>query len=83
MKYEILKVNGCCYILSRYKRASGEFPQPNFMGTEKALAGVLQKNQSLGDWFLDRSARRQRAEEIANQEYSAYEIILKEKYRKK
>ena len=82
MKYEILKVNGYSYILSNFKRASKEFPQANFMGTGKALAGVLRKNQSLEDWISERSAHRQRAEEIANQEYSAHEIILKEKYRK-
>ena len=47
-KYSVKKVDNVNYVLCDRKRDSGE--NPDFMGTKKALAGILQKNETLSDF---------------------------------
>lgn len=47
-KYSVKKVDNVNYVLCDRKRDSGE--NPDFLGTKKALTGILQKNETLRDF---------------------------------
>lgn len=83
MKYEILKVNGCSYVLSNFKRISNENPQPNFLGLGKALAGILRKGQTLEQWIVARNKYKITAEQNSYSVYDFYIDSLKRENKEK
>lgn len=46
------------YVVTEQKRS--EYEQPNFLGTGKALVGMLKEGQSLQDFLLERKNIRKR-----------------------
>lgn len=44
---EVLQVNSREHVVRPFDRASQQYNNPNYLGTRKALVGVLHRNESL------------------------------------
>lgn len=57
-KYSVLQRNGISYVLKIYEgNRSSPWDMPNFMGTGKALAGILKKGETLEEWLKRKEKR--------------------------
>lgn len=59
MEYSTLNGKKCTFVIREYPRKNYE--QPNFMGTGKALVGILGKEQSLNDFIYQRRNKQKEA----------------------
>jgi len=57
-KYSVLQRNGISYVLKIYEGdRPSSWDMPNFMGTGKALAGILKKGETLEEWLKRKEKR--------------------------
>ena len=57
MNYSTVKVAGREHVVCDSQLRYGQYPEPNYRRTQKALCGVLDKGQSLQDWMLERNLK--------------------------
>ncbi len=65
-KYSVKEVDDVKYVLCDRTRDSGE--NPDFLGTKKALTGILQKNETLRD-FVEFRLRLRPVIEFRNRDF--------------
>lgn len=75
--YEAIKVNGVTYVIVGIERDSSNHALPNFMGQEKALAGILPKGQTLEDFIKSRPLKWSEAEIRAEQTLREFNTLSK------
>lgn len=56
-KLEIIQSKGVRYVIAHYERCDDVYPKPNFLGSGKALVGVLKKNETL-EAFINKTKKR-------------------------
>ena len=65
--YNTMKLHGREYVLSfPVKRENSNIPEPDFLKTGKALAGILAKGQSLADFMLKKEMREVENQKLFN-----------------
>lgn len=56
--YQTIKVNGRTHVVCDIDGRGGSgYPYPNYMGTGKALCGVVDKGDTFDDWKRKRNER--------------------------
>jgi len=61
-KYEIKKVGLLnCVLVKVYRESRTDYPSPDFCGTKKALAGIVEDGATIEDWYKKKKACHARA----------------------
>ena len=77
MEYEIFKQNKTNYVIIEHKNPSS-YPQPNFMGTGKALVAILNEGETLSEFLKKRYPKiKKNAKKRAEQVIKYYNKINK------